>query len=231
MIELIKQKAKRALCRLVDKEITRISQDMGYEKKLLARSESTKYVLEKMQESEVFFDKKSLMNHSIKSCANDGLICEFGVYKGDSINQISRVLPEREVHGFDSFEGLPESWRTGFEKGEFNLRRKAPRVNENVKLHIGWFDEVLPEFCNQNTQDVAFLHIDCDIYSSTKTVFNYLGDRLKPGSIIVFDEYFNYPGWQAHEYRAFREFVNEANISYEYLAYNELHEQVSVILK
>jgi hypothetical protein len=49
-----------------------------------------------------------------------------------------------------------------------------------------------------------------------------------PGSVIVFDEYFDYPGWEQHEFRAFAEFVARARLTYEYLAYNRLHEQVAV---
>ena len=50
-----------------------------------------------------------------------------------------------------------------------------------------------------NTQD----NIDCDIYSSTKDIFDIAGDRINPGCIIVFDEYINYPSWEQHEFKAF----------------------------
>ena len=74
----------------------------------------------------------------------------------------------------------------------------------------------------------ALLHVDCDLYSSTRCIFASLGSRVVPGSILVFDEYFDYPGWEEHECRAFAEFVAEVGLSYEYLAYNRLHEQVAV---
>jgi hypothetical protein len=48
------------------------------------------------------------------------------------------------------------------------------------------------------------------------------------GTVIVFDEYFNYPGWENHEFKAFQEFVEQTNLKYEYLAYNRRHEQVAV---
>jgi hypothetical protein len=78
---------------------------------------------------------------------------------------------------------------------------------------------------------VAFLHIDCDLYASTSDVLAGLGDRLVPGSVIVFDEFFNYPGWQDGEYKAFKEFLDERGVGARYLAYNKLHEQVSCILE
>ena len=61
---------------------------------------------------------------------------------------------------------------------------------------------------------VAFIHVDCDLYSSTKTIFSLLSDRIVPGTIILFDEYFNYPNWQQHEYKALQEFVDTKNIKY-----------------
>lgn len=47
-------------------------------------------------------------------------------------------------------------------------------------------------------------------------------------TVIVFDEYFNYDGWRQGEFRAFQEFVTEANLGYEYLTYNHRHQQVAV---
>jgi len=46
-----------------------------------------------------------------------------------------------------------------------------------------------------------------------------LSQRLQAGTVIVFDEYFNYPNWQQHEFKAWREFVAERGVSYEYLAF------------
>ena len=49
-----------------------------------------------------------------------------------------------------------------------------------------------------------------------------------PGTVIVFDEYFNYSGWEEGEFRAFQEFVAARKLSYEYLTYNREHQQVAV---
>lgn len=156
-----------------------------------------------------------------------GLYLEFGVYKGASINLIASEI-QAAVHGFDSFEGLPEDWRAGHAKGEFRVAA-LPAVRSNATLHKGWFSDTLPPFLDKERAMVSFLHVDCDLYSSTKTVFSSLADRLIPGTIVVFDEYFNYPGWQEGEYKAFMEFV-AAGRSFEYLAYNCLSEQVALRL-
>jgi predicted O-methyltransferase YrrM len=156
----------------------------------------------------------------------EGLYLEFGVFSGTSINHIAAQMPQT-IYGFDSFEGLPERWRDRLGTDYFKVK-KLPDVRSNVTLVKGWFDKTLPEFLKQHPGDVAFLHVDCDLYSSTKTVFECLAKRIKPGTIIVFDEYFNYPGWKEGEYKAFEEFIAREKLSFEYVSYNCKSEQVCV---
>jgi hypothetical protein len=54
-----------------------------------------------------------------------------------------------------------------------------------------------------------------------------LGNRIVPGTVIVFDEYWNYPNWKEHEFKAFQEFVNKVGLEYEYLGHTAF-EQVTV---
>lgn len=75
---------------------------------------------------------------------------------------------------------------------------------------------------------VAFLHIDADLYSSTKYVFDMLEDHIVPGTVIQFDEFFNFPGWREGEYKAFCEFCEIANVKVEYGGYTRWGEQVMV---
>jgi hypothetical protein len=46
--------------------------------------------------------------------------------------------------------------------------------------------------------------------------------------VLLFDEYFNYPSWQEHEFKAFQEFVAMHGIQYEYVGYVEAYEQAAV---
>lgn len=164
--------------------------------------------------------------------AKDGGLClEFGVYKGNSINRLAALRPDVHWYGFDSFEGLPETWRLGSRKGAFDVGGNLPPVRDNVSLTKGFFDQSLPPFVARHRQDkVGFLHVDCDLYSSTRTIFDQLGDMLQPGCIIVFDEYFNYAGWQDCEYKAFAEFISKTGRAFEYIAYVRTGGQVAVRL-
>ncbi len=69
--------------------------------------------------------------------------------------------------------------------------------------------------------------MDSDLYESARCVFENLQDRIVPGTVIVFDEYFNYPNWQAHEFERFRSWF-EARERYEYLAYARIQVAVKI---
>lgn len=140
------------------------------------------------------------------------LVLEFGVYSGRTLRLIANTLPNSSVYGFDSFEGLPERWRDGYEKGEFKVDVLPNDIPQNAGLVVGWFQETLPKFVKEHAgKKVGFVHVDCDIYSSTKTIFDELagGDMFRDGTVITFDEAFNYPGWEQHEMKAFSEFLEE----------------------
>ena len=69
---------------------------------------------------------------------DEGLVMELGVYSGYTINMISKLKPDWEIHGFDSFYGLPEDWRQNWKKGKFNRKGVKPEVNKNIILHSGY---------------------------------------------------------------------------------------------
>jgi predicted O-methyltransferase YrrM len=174
-----------------------------------------------------FTGRDELLTHAVSNITVDGLALEFGVFSGHSINHIASALPDRTIYGFDSFQGLPESWTSTTATGHF-AQDFLPPVRENVELIVGWFDRTLPGFLDTHPEKVAFLHVDCDLYLSTQTVLAQLRDRIVPGTITVFDEYFNYPGWKRHEFQAFQEFVKHRRIRYEYIGLVPSFEQVAV---
>jgi len=143
---------------------------------------------------------------------------EFGVAGGTTINYISKFTQDK-VYGFDSFEGLPEKWRDGFDKGAFSQQGNMPIVNGNVELIKGWFNETLPTFIKSQNKKVSFIHMDADLYSSTKCIFDILKDYIDDDCVIVFDELLNYPGFDSEtgELKALYEFVTEHNVDFEWI--------------
>lgn len=149
----------------------------------------------------------------------DGLWLEFGVYSGITINSIARIAKHREIFGFDSFLGLPEVWR-GMPTDVFNRDGVTPDVESNVTLISGWFNDTIPKFLSENKSDyISFLHIDCDIYSSTTEVFNNFYDKIKKGTVILFDELYNYPEWKDHEFKALMELTEKYDKKFDVIAY------------
>lgn len=194
---------------------------------LAAAITSAEFVAKTLPRAPRFPSPDSFLEAMVGQAPAAGLILEFGVFFGHSITRIANARPTQPVHGFDSFAGLPEFWRPGFDAGTFAVEA-LPRVPANVTLHPGWFDRTLPGFLDANSGPVAFLHVDCDLYSSTQTILAQLGGRLRPGTVIAFDEYLNYPGWQQHEHKAFGEFIASTQRAYEWIGLVPSYEQVAV---
>ena len=169
-----------------------------------------------------------LLEHAVRLAPLTGLVLEFGVATGRTINHLASLCPERELFGFDVFSGLPETWRTGFAEGTF-ARTQMPAVRAKVHLVSDLFEASLPAFlADHPDESVALLHVDCDLYSSTCTVLDALAARMRPGTVIVFDEFFNYPGWMHHEFKAWTEFVARHRVSFEHIGFVSRHQQVAV---
>ena len=186
------------------------------------------FVTTRMPDALSCSNKFDLLTYAVQQ-APPGLALEFGVFKGTTINHLARRAPERHFFGFDSFEGLPEHW-TGRRYSPVNFDRggKKPRVAANVSLIKGWFDATLPAFLAREMGRIGFIHVDCDIYTSTKTALKLTVPRLMPGAIIVFDEFFNYKGYELHEYKAFFEVAERFDLACRFIAY--AGQQVAVVV-
>ena len=202
--------------------------DLWLDLAIAAKRESVEYIRAHMLAAQVLPDRYALLRFALAAAPQDGMVLEFGVEKGLSVNCLARATP-RLVHGFDSFRGLPQAWAgTRESHGAFDRKGRLPKVPANVRLHVGWFDETLPPFLAAEPAPAALVHIDCDIYASTRVVFDLLGPRIGPGTVIVFDEYFNYPGWQQHEFRAFQDFIARERRRYEYIGFSAERGHVAV---
>ena len=152
---------------------------------------------------------------------HDGIWLEFGVFSGSTINYISKFT-DNVVYGFDSFRGLPEDWRQNHLKGEFDMGGTLPIVNNNVVLIEGLFQDTLEKFLKKTDKKISFVHIDCDLYSSTKYVLDTISKYMADECIIVFDEIFNFNEYDgaASELRALQEFILENEVKTEWIGMN-----------
>jgi hypothetical protein len=197
------------------------------EMKKLALQESVQYAQSYMRTAVGMESSREVLRSALHQVMVRGLYLEFGVYKGGTIGFIANEVGASQiVHGFDSFRGLQEAWSG--DSFSFDLHGHLPKVPGNVLLHQGFFADTLPGWLEQNPGPAAFIHIDSDLYEPARCVFEHLEDRIVPGTIIVFDEYFNYPNWQAHEFRAFAELVERRGIRYEYLSYARFQVAVKI---
>jgi methyltransferase family protein len=176
-----------------------------------------------------FRHREDLWRHAFGKRRKEGLVVEFGVWKGVSLNYLATMTNE-VVYGFDSFEGLKEDWRgRGLPKGTFDTSGTVPKVKPNARLVKGWFDATLPRFMNEHPLMFSFVHFDCDTYEATSTILSLAGSRFIAGTVVVFDEYFGHRGWRMGEFKAWQDFGNQRGLSYEYLGFSR--EQVSLVIQ
>lgn len=207
--------------------IYNIGRDLQREARRQGFVSSAEFVSTAMPLARRFKDRCAVLDYALASAPAAGLVAEFGVYSGATLRRIAARRPR--PHGFDSFSGLPEDWRDSYRQGMFTVDGLPP-VGD-AELHVGWFEDTLPEFLAKHQGNAAFLHLDADLYSSTVTVLTHVEDRIVPGTVLLFDEYFNYPGWQGHEHRAFQEFIERTGHAFDYIAFNSRGEQVAVQIR
>lgn len=130
---------------------------------------------------------------------------EFGVYEGDSILKWAQLHrhPQSRFIGFDSFEGLPEDWKMAtytIKKSVFSTNGQTPQTDDpRVSFEKGWFQDSLPIFMQKfEPRARLVIHIDADLYSSCLFALATLNPWIKPGTIILFDEFSSAP----NEFRA-----------------------------
>lgn len=143
------------------------------------------------------------------------LYLEFGVWKGAALRYWSSHLrnPVAALHGFDSFEGLPETFTPESPTGTF-ATGALPRIDdERVSFHVGLFEDTLPDY-QPPEHEALVVNLDADLYSSTIFVLRALRPILLPGSLVYFDEF----NIAAHELRAFEDFTSESGIHWQIVA-------------
>lgn len=179
-------------------------------------------------DTEIIHDPFALLEHALGKASREGLVLEFGVRHGVSIRHLASHC-DQDIHGFDSFRGLPSAWG-GEPEGVYTTEGALPDVPDNVTLHEGLFEDTLGTFLDAHSGDIRFCNVDCDIYGSTVTVLDTLAPRIKPGTVIVFDEYLINPTWRDDEFKAFAEAVAKYGWQYHYIAFGIVTKQAAVVI-
>ncbi len=206
------------------------SRKVFHELERLSYQDSADFIYRNISGALLFTNLNEFWGFAFKQINHSGMILEFGVYSGTSINYFSERLSEQKdgrlIYGFDSFKGLSEPWGgTALNRGYFNKNGEFPKVNSNVELIIGWISDTLPVFVeskNLTENKISFMHLDVDTYTPTKFILETVEKYFLNGTIIIFDELLGYPGWRKHEFKALVEALDSKWI-YEYIAFCEIH--------
>jgi hypothetical protein len=179
------------------------------------------------------FSRNSLLRHCALT-AGKGTACEFGVFTGGSLKVI-RNYRKPPVYGFDSWTGLPEAWEFGsnkHEQGHFTCD-KPKDLASGTYLVDGFFENSLPVWLETHQEPIKLIHLDADLYSSTKTVLTLLNDRIENGTILIFDELLNldgsYSNWQDGEWQALNEWLKDFNREVECIARTESQQAAFIV--
>jgi predicted O-methyltransferase YrrM len=130
-----------------------------------------------------------------------GAIVECGVGHGASIVALARAnqifSPTRSVVGFDSFRGFPDADRqdlgsrvravgpvTGWD--DTSVEAVSDALDAPAELVAGFFSDTLPRSLPDR---ISLLHVDCDLYRSTRDVLDHALPRMSPGALVILDEY------------------------------------------
>lgn len=166
---------------------------------------------------------------NVRKLGDDGTVLEFGTNNGGSLLYFWKNLPTSYVlHGFDSFEGIPEPWDRlpkGAIKGHgypSELWSAAPEMlpdierqvaetgviplppQTNIVIHKGLFAHTLPDvMVGGIPKNIRFIHFDADIYMGTRPVLDAICGQMHHKYFILFDELYSVN----HEFKAWMEFV------------------------
>lgn len=140
------------------------------------------------------------------------LYLEFGVFEGASMRTWARLLRHERshLHGFDSFQGLPESWSLNEDRGHFARGGEPPHIDDpRVRFFVGWFADTLPAY-EPPAHERLVVNVDADLHGSAALALKTVEPLLEPGAYLYFDELND----RAHELRAFDEFLDRTGMRF-----------------
>ena len=160
-------------------------------------------------------ERRELMRKAFRALAFNGIsgdYLEFGSWGGMTFalayKESRRANFRCKLWSFDSFRGLPPqaspedehrvwvegSMSTGLEEFRAICRRNGISDDDYITVPSYYEDTIAQEdkIGLPLPNDVALACIDCDLYSSTKSVLRFLSSRMKHGMILALDDYYCY---------------------------------------
>ncbi len=159
--------------------------------------------------------ERGMLSHAFEFSRINGVegdYFEFGLWRGKTFCYAHLMkqryrMPKMRFWGFDSFQGLPEFerqkdeiWKAGqFACTQDEFRRVLRRngfSDSEYELVQGFYSESLNSGLRDRMAGVkaAIVYIDCDLYESTRDVLSFLPPFLQNGTVVCFDDYYNYKG-------------------------------------
>jgi len=135
-------------------------------------------------------------------------MAEFGVYQGSSARIMCEAKGDCALHLFDTFSGMPDlgEQETVFARGQFAASlasvRKTLGGYSQVHFHPGVFPESAQDL---DSLRFSLVHLDVDLYASTRAGLEFFYLRMIPGGIIITHDYSILAGVA----KAFSEFMLE----------------------
>jgi len=175
----------------------------------------------KTSDNDLFPYLEYCLSHSLKS--DDLLFMELGVFTGNTFNCIRSSLPSSiKLYGFDTFTGLPEDWMVNdkdvlYAKGTFALDY-IPHNTANTEFIAGNIEDTLEQFLRTNDKKISFVHFDMDLYNPTLFALKQMHNYFVNGTILVFDDFYNLPGWNNYSFKSLLDYINLHNIEFEPLS-------------
>lgn len=137
---------------------------------------------------------------------------EFGVFEGNSFlhahHRARDLMPWMRFFAFDSFEGLPalsgDDAHGEFYEGQFAcsqsqfeeiLGREGADMSR-IRIVPGWYDRALTDEVKRthNLSVCTVAMIDCDLQASAVPVLDFLTSLIRTGTILLFDDWYNFRG-------------------------------------
>ena len=142
----------------------------------------------------MFLPSELLLIHSLALSLRklSGQYAEVGVYKGSSAKMICEAKGDKPLYLFDSFEGIPHRDKidTQYTREQFRAKPAAVKKRlakyKNVHIYKGVFPGTAGPI---KDKEFAFVHLDVDVYKSTKDCLEFFYEKMQKGGVILVHDY------------------------------------------